>query len=152
MGAFNDAVLTVQRRRTGGKQVVQVIHQQVAVAPGGKAIVAAEVKGGRKGRVSLGVEVKSGDRPYKPDWRRALACAQGAPRCRARCRHTKLPCRGPAMRGRPVCRLHGGKGGGPLGERNGAYRTGRYTAKAKAERRQMRTLIRRLQQLIDSTE
>jgi hypothetical protein len=32
-------VLTVQRR-SGGKQVVQVIHQQVAVGPGGKAIVA----------------------------------------------------------------------------------------------------------------
>jgi hypothetical protein len=28
------------------------------------------------------------------------------------------------MRGKPVCRLHGGKGGGPKGERNGAYRTG----------------------------
>ena len=32
------------------------------------------------------------------------------------------------MRGRPVCRLHGGNGCGPRGERNGAYRTGRYTA------------------------
>jgi hypothetical protein len=48
MGAFNDAVLTVQRRRSGGKQVVQVIHQQVAVGPGGQAIVAGTVKGRRK--------------------------------------------------------------------------------------------------------
>jgi hypothetical protein len=40
MGAFNDGVLTVQRRRSGGKQVVQVIHQQVAVGAGGNAIVA----------------------------------------------------------------------------------------------------------------
>ena len=32
------------------------------------------------------------------------------------------------MRGRPVCRLHGGKGGGPTGESNGAYRTGRYAS------------------------
>ena len=46
------------------------------------------------------------------------------------------------MRGTPVCRLRGGKGGGPNGERNGAYRTGRYTAQAKAERRQVRMLIR----------
>ena len=45
MGAFNDAVLTVQRRRCGEKQVVQVIHQQVAVGEGGKAIVARTVKG-----------------------------------------------------------------------------------------------------------
>ena len=53
MGAFNDAVLTVQRRRSGGKQVVQVIHQQVAVGPGGKAIVAGAIKGGRKARGKL---------------------------------------------------------------------------------------------------
>jgi hypothetical protein len=51
---------------------------------------------------------------------------------------------GPAMRGRPVCRLDGGEGGGPKGERNGAYRTGRYTAEAKAERRKQRALIREL--------
>jgi hypothetical protein len=48
--------------------------------------------------------------------------------------------------------LHGGKGGGPKGERNGAYRTGRYTAEAKAERRQLRILIRELRHLIDSCE
>jgi hypothetical protein len=54
MGAFNDAVMTIQRRRSGGKQVVQVIHQQVAVGPGGKAIVAGTVKGGRKARGKLG--------------------------------------------------------------------------------------------------
>ena len=29
--AFNDADLTLQRRRSGGKQVVRVIHQQVAM-------------------------------------------------------------------------------------------------------------------------
>ena len=60
----------------------------------------------------------------------------------------KLPCRAPAMRGKPVCRLYGGKGGGPRDEQNGAYRTGRYTAEAKAERRQVRMLIRELR--IDS--
>jgi hypothetical protein len=56
------------------------------------------------------------------------------------------------MRGRPVCRLHGGKGGGPTGERNGAYRTGRYTAEAKAERRELRALLRQLKRLTDSNE
>ena len=39
-----------------------------------------------------------------------------------------------------------------MGERNGAYRTGRYTAEAKAERRQLRTLIQELRRLIDSSE
>ena len=54
------------------------------------------------------------------------------------------------MRGKRVYRLHGGKGGGPRGERNGPYPTGRYTAEAKAERRQVRMLIRELRHLIDS--
>ena len=35
----------------------------------------------------------------------------------------------------------------PKGERNGAYRTGHYTAGAKAERRQTRALIRELRRL-----
>ena len=56
------------------------------------------------------------------------------------------------MRGKRVCRLHGGKGGGPKGERNGAYRTGRYTAEAKAERGQMRLLPHELRELIRSGE
>ena len=54
------------------------------------------------------------------------------------------------MRGKAVCRLHGGKGSGPKGERNGAYRTGRYTAEAKAERRAARALLRELRRLIDA--
>jgi hypothetical protein len=54
MGASADAVLTVQRRRSGGKQVVQVIHQQVAVGAGGKAIVAGTVKGRRKAEINRG--------------------------------------------------------------------------------------------------
>ena len=94
--------------------------------------------------------MKSPHRPYKPDWQAALTFARAAPRCRARCRRSKLPCRAPAMRGNEVCRLHGGKGGGPKGERNGAYRTGRYTAEAKAERQATRILIRELQRLIDA--
>ena len=68
------------------------------------------------------------------------------------CRVPKKPCGQPTMRGKRVCRLHGGKGGGLKGEKNGAYRTGRYTAEAKAERRQMQMLIRGLRHLIDSSE
>ena len=92
--------------------------------------------------------MKSDRRPYKPDWQAALVLARAAPRCRARCWGSKLPCRGPAMRGKPVCRLHGAKGGGPTGKHNGAYRTGRYTAEAKAERREQRALIRELRRLL----
>lgn len=81
------------------------------------------------------------------DWRRAMARAQAAPRCHARCKHSKAPCRNPAVKGRSVCRMHGGKGGAPKGERNGAYRHGRHTAEAKTERRQLRRSIRLLETL-----
>jgi len=52
------------------------------------------------------------------------------------------------MRNRPVCRLHGGKGGGPKAERNGAFRAGRFTAEAKAERREQRAVLRELRRLL----
>lgn len=81
------------------------------------------------------------------DWRRAMARAQAAPRCIAHGKHSKAPCRNPAVRGRSVCRMHGGKGGAPKGERNGAYRHGRHTAEAKAERRELRRSIRLLETL-----
>ena len=45
------------------------------------------------------------------------------------------------MRGKRVCRLHGGKGGGPPGERNGAYRTGCNTAEANAGRQETRVIL-----------
>src|SRR3954447_1911795 len=47
MGAFQDGLLALDRIRRGGKQTVQVVHQYVAVGPGGQAVVAA---GGVKGR------------------------------------------------------------------------------------------------------
>jgi len=56
------------------------------------------------------------------------------------------------MCGRPVCRLHGGKGGGPKGERNAAYRAGRYTAEAKSDRQTSRALLKELRRLIDAVQ
>ena len=56
MGAYNDGALTLKTLRTGGRQTVVVkhVHQQVQVNEGGKALIAAEVRGGggrrRRGR------------------------------------------------------------------------------------------------------
>jgi hypothetical protein len=55
-----------------------------------------------------------------------------APRCRAVSKRTGLPCRQPAIRGRPVCRLHGGKGGAPPGSRNGSWRHGGRSLELRA--------------------
>jgi hypothetical protein len=55
MGAFQDAFLALDKARRGGRQTVKVVHQHVAVGPGGQAVVAAgSVKGGgrkTRGRV-----------------------------------------------------------------------------------------------------
>src|SRR5688572_9362529 len=88
------------------------------------------------------------------NWRKAMDRAHSARRCTARCKHSKLPCKGPAVKGWTVCRKHGARGGGPRGEKNGAYRHGRHTIEAKqmeaaarAERRETRALILALRQL-----
>jgi hypothetical protein len=51
---------------------------------------------------------------------------QNAPRCQATSKRTGLQCRGPAMKGKKVCRMHGGKGGAPKGSSN-ARKHGRYS-------------------------
>jgi hypothetical protein len=72
-----------------------------------------------------------------------VARLNAAPRCGARTRSGK-PCRAPAVRGRPKCRLHGcGRGsGGPSGARNGAWRTGKYSQAARALSRAVRDLVK----------
>lgn len=95
------------------------------------------------------------NQPYKPDWQSGLKHANAAPRCQAHCRRSKKPCEAPAIRGRRACWLHGGKGGAPKGERNGAWRHGRATQEATAERRQAQQLIREfglLVRLVESEE
>jgi hypothetical protein len=53
MSAYQDGLLALDRVRRGGRQTVKVIHQHVAVGPGGQAVVAGSMKaggcGGRKG-------------------------------------------------------------------------------------------------------
>ena len=109
----------------------------------------ARSRGGIRWGAIVGSRSEIRGDPISPDWQAALSFARAAPCCRARCR-SKLPCRGPATRRRPVCRVHGGKSGGPTGERNGAYRTGRYTAEAKADRQATRALLTLFRRLIDA--
>ena len=74
------------------------------------------------------------------------------PRCGAHARTTGEPCKLPAMaNGR--CRLHGGLSpGAPRGKRNGAYRHGRRTKEAIAQRREGRALLREILRLLTETE
>jgi hypothetical protein len=44
-GRYDDGMLALDRIRRGGKQTVTVVHQNVAVGPGGQAVVAGAVRG-----------------------------------------------------------------------------------------------------------
>jgi hypothetical protein len=51
MGSFQEGCLALDKIRRGGKQTVKVVHQHVAVGPGGQAVVAGNMKAGvRKSR------------------------------------------------------------------------------------------------------
>jgi hypothetical protein len=69
-------------------------------------------------------------------------CFPNARQCTATSKRTKMRCKAPALRGWSVCRFHGAKGGGPTGERNGAYRHGHYTKKSIEDRRRLSALMR----------
>ena len=67
-----------------------------------------------------------------------------APRCQARTKRG-ASCRSKAVRGKRVCRMHGGTNkGAPRGEGNGAYRHGGETKEAVALRAAARRLLRAL--------
>lgn len=68
---------------------------------------------------------KSDDNPMQTALRMHLS-----KRCNAHSKRTGLPCKNPAVRGWNVCRMHGARGGGPTGNRNGNYRHGDRTREA----------------------
>src|SRR5690348_5507235 len=74
-------------------------------------------------------------------WRIHLSLAQESPRCHALTKR-KTRCLAPAIKGRPRCRLHGGKGGAPRGERHGRFLHGMRTIEAIEQRRMTTALIR----------
>lgn len=65
-----------------------------------------------------------------------------APRCGARTR-AGTPCRGPRVRGKRRCRMHGGAdGSGAVPGNRNAWRHGEYSGAERARRRRLRNLIR----------
>jgi hypothetical protein len=50
-----------------------------------------------------------------------MQSAHDAPRCKAKSKRTRKPCRAPAVRSYRVCRMHGARGGAPEGKRNGNF-------------------------------
>jgi glucans biosynthesis protein len=65
------------------------------------------------------------------------------PRCQATAKSTGKCCGNPAIKGKRVCYIHGGKSPGPPRGNKKALKHGFYTAEAIAERRYLRLLIKR---------
>lgn len=81
-----------------------------------------------------------------------MQSAHNSPRCTAKSKRTGKPCRGPAVRGYTVCRMHGAKGGAPCGELNGNYRHGESTNAATENMRSVRRLIANANELLKNLE
>lgn len=84
--------------------------------------------------------------------RQKLELMRRAPRCSATSKRTDQPCRAPAVRGKSVCLIHGGRAGAPSGQRNGMYQHGGRTKQAQAERRHLPELLRAARDLIGRVE
>jgi len=75
------------------------------------------------------------------------------PRCQAKSKRTKQQCRSPAIRGKRVCRIHGGKSTGPKTEQGrnlcGAARRihGRETRQKRARRQQALAELKLLERI-----
>jgi len=81
--------------------------------------------------------VKPTDNPMRPAQRLA-----DAPRCKATAKTTRCRCKGPAVKGWSVCRMHGARGGAPFGPANGRWRHGNRTREVEAMRRDLAELVR----------
>ena len=75
-----------------------------------------------------------------------------APRCGAKTRK-HMSCLSPAVNGKSRCRMHGGaKGSGaPKGNKN-ALKNGEHTREAKAQRKEVRTLIKNCREFMDDCD
>jgi hypothetical protein len=63
------------------------------------------------------------------------------PRCGAK-KRDGTPCRRIGSKRNGRCKLHGGRAGAPLGDRNGRWKHGGETKEAVGQRRMIRVLLR----------
>ena len=80
--------------------------------------------------------MKSDDNPMRPTQRLV-----NAPRCIANAKTTGCRCKGPAVAGWTVCRMHGARGGAPYGQANGRWKDGSRTREADALRNEFSELV-----------
>lgn len=71
-----------------------------------------------------------------------LANLRRAARCSAKSKRSQKGCLAPAVRGRSVCRMHGGRAGAPKGERNGNYKSGLHTNEIVGLKREIAGILK----------
>jgi hypothetical protein len=131
--AFNHSCETLNRIRGKAPPSVNVGH--VNVAGGAQAIVGIVNRG--PGKDAADTEPGSIEHEPSAPVRRENAGGK--------------PCQGPAVTGKARCRMHGGApgSGAPRGNKN-ALKHGRFSAEARARRRQVRLLIEASRKLTET--
>ncbi len=123
----------LKRYRSKGEQRVNV--ERVTVNEGGQAVVGNVSHGG-----GVRVETKMNINP--------MQSAHSALRCAAKSKRSGEQCRAPVVKGKCVCRMHGGRStGAPCGSAHGRYVHERQTKDAQNARKEVRDLIRAARQL-----
>jgi hypothetical protein len=126
---FAAQMSALKEYRSKGEQ--KMTDQHVHVGDGGQAIV---------GNVNAPTEGHRGGRGARKKWRSTPGTCR-VPRCRAISKRSGKPCQAPAVRDHEVCRMHGARGGAPMGNRN-ALKHGAHIAKARALNREIQALAR----------
>ena len=71
-----------------------------------------------------------------------MSKAHAAPRCTARAKSTRQPCKAPAVRGWTVCRVHGAGGGHKAGQTHPTFKHGMRTREWEQARKSINDLVR----------
>jgi hypothetical protein len=73
-----------------------------------------------------------------------------APRCTAKSKRSQQACRAPAVKGRNVCHIHGGRSPGAPKGNTRALKHGHYSKDAIAARRQIAELLKSARRTLDA--
>ena len=99
----------------------------------------------------VGVKIKNKEQPHVPwvlnNGNKPLDL-RSLPRCQAMAKSTSRRCGNPAMNGKRVCYIHGGKSTGAPKDNKNALKHGRYTADAIERSYNLRMLLKHSKELI----
>ena len=76
-----------------------------------------------------------------------MESAHAAPRCTAKSKRTGKRCRGPAVKGGAVCRMHGAGGGHPSGKAHPRWKHGMRSREWTEQRHEICDLVREAREL-----